>query len=61
MTSKDGYTWTNDEGLKAGIPCIGMIEPQTNVGNDSSHTYDVIIVGAGYCGLTAARDSSLAG
>ncbi|RMJ24586.1 Monoamine oxidase N [Aspergillus sp. HF37] len=61
MASVDGYSWTPNEGLKAGIPCIGTVEPQTNIDNGSSHAYDVIVVGAGYCGLTASRDSSVAG
>jgi hypothetical protein len=60
MTSKDGYCWTETQGLKAGIPSIGVIQPPTNV-KDPSKTYDVIVVGAGYTGLTAIRDMTLAG
>lgn len=60
MTSKDGYSWTEAQGLKAGIPTIGLIQPPTNV-KDQQATYDVVIVGAGYTGLTAARDATLAG
>lgn len=61
MASRDGYTWTQDQGLKAGVPCIGAIQPPTNVNSTTPQTFDVVVVGAGYCGLTAARDASLAG
>lgn len=60
MTSKDGYSWTKAQGLRAGVPSIGVIEPPSNV-KSADTVYDVIVVGAGYCGLTAARDASLAG
>ncbi|KAF5020907.1 hypothetical protein F66182_7059 [Fusarium sp. NRRL 66182] len=60
MSSKDGFSWTKTQGLKSGVPCIGAISPPTNLSNNDTN-YDVIVVGAGYCGLTAARDASLAG
>jgi heterodisulfide reductase subunit A-like polyferredoxin len=60
MSSKDGYSWTEAQGLKPGVPCIGAISPPTNL-KGSNTKYDVIVVGAGYCGLTAARDAALAG
>lgn len=60
MTSKDGYSWTKAQGLRPGVPSIGVIEPPSNV-KSADTVYDVIVVGAGYCGLTAARDASLAG
>jgi heterodisulfide reductase subunit A-like polyferredoxin len=60
MASKDGYSWTKADGLCAGIPCIGAIQPPSNV-KDVKAEYDVIVVGAGYSGLTAARDASVAG
>ncbi|KAH6684974.1 monoamine oxidase N [Plectosphaerella plurivora] len=62
MASRDGFSWTEQDGLKAGVPCIGAIQPPSNLpktGGDT--TYDVIVVGAGYCGLTAARDAAVAG
>lgn len=61
MTSRDGYVWTKSEGIRAGVPTIGKIEPSTNLKSDSSRIFDVIVVGAGYSGLTAARDATLAG
>ena len=60
MSSKDGYSWTESQGLKAGVPTIGAISPPSNL-KDTETKYDVIVVGAGYCGLTAARDASIAG
>jgi phytoene dehydrogenase-like protein len=60
MTSRDGYSWTPKEGLRAGVPSIGVIEPPSNV-KSTEVLYDVVVVGAGYCGLTAARNSALEG
>ena len=60
MTSRDGYTWTPTSGLTAGVPTIGAIKPPSNV-SSSEVIYDVIVVGAGYCGLTAARNASAEG
>ncbi|RFU34432.1 hypothetical protein B7463_g1955, partial [Scytalidium lignicola] len=60
MTSRDGYSWTESKGLKAGVPSIGVIQPPSNL-KSSSTVFDVVIVGAGYCGLTAARDATLSG
>lgn len=60
MASKDGFSWTKADGLCAGIPCIGAIQPPSNV-KDAETQFDVVVVGAGYSGLTAARDASVAG
>jgi len=60
MYSRDGYTWTPTSGLKAGVPSIGVITPSTNISN-TDNLYDVIVVGAGYCGLTAARNATVEG
>ncbi|KAH0343399.1 monoamine oxidase N, partial [Aureobasidium melanogenum] len=60
MTSRDGYQWTESSGLVKGVPSIGVIQPPTNI-RDEQAIYDVIVVGAGYCGLTAARDAALSG
>ncbi|KAH8725195.1 hypothetical protein GQ44DRAFT_681492 [Phaeosphaeriaceae sp. PMI808] len=60
MTSRDGYSWTPQDGLKAGVPTLGLITPPSNL--DSTEVlYDVIVIGAGYCGLTAARNAALEG
>lgn len=60
MTSRDGFCWTKEEGLKAGVPSIGVISPPTNI-SSSEVLYDVVVIGAGYCGLTAARNAALEG
>ncbi|KAI8940970.1 hypothetical protein NX059_002220 [Plenodomus lindquistii] len=60
MTSRDGYCWTPEEGMKAGLPTIGLISPSSNISSQDV-LYDVVIIGAGYCGLTAARNASLEG
>ncbi|KAK6207119.1 hypothetical protein LQW54_007436 [Pestalotiopsis sp. IQ-011] len=59
MTSRDGFSWTPKDSLKPGVPSLGVIQPSTNI--TSGEKYDLIVVGAGYCGLTAARDATLAG
>lgn len=60
MTSRDGFQWTPEEGLAQGVPSIGVISPPTNV-TSASKSWDVIVVGAGYSGLTATRDLCIAG
>lgn len=60
MTSRDGYQWTEETGLVKGVPSIGVIQPPSNI-KDPQEIYDVIVVGAGYCGLTASRDAALSG
>lgn len=60
MTSRDGFQWTPEEGLKQGVPSIGVISPPTNVAS-ASQPWDVIVVGGGYSGLTATRDLCVAG
>ena len=60
MTSRDGFHWTPKEGLAQGVPSIGVISPPTNLASHSK-PWDVIVVGAGYSGLTATRDLCLAG
>ncbi|RYN20830.1 Monoamine oxidase N [Alternaria arborescens] len=61
MDSRDGYTWTPTDGLKAGVPSLGVITPSTNLSESEEEFYDVIVVGAGYCGLTAARNAAVEG
>ncbi|KAF2026652.1 FAD/NAD(P)-binding domain-containing protein [Setomelanomma holmii] len=55
MTSRDGFCWTPSDGLKPGV-----ISPSSNI-SSSQVEYDVVVIGAGYCGLTAARNASLEG
>lgn len=60
MTSRDGFQWTPETGLVQGVPSIGVISPPTNITSEPGQ-FDVIVVGAGYSGLTASRDACLAG
>lgn len=58
--TRDGHQWTPESGLESGIPCIGAVTPSTKI-PDPSALFDVIVIGAGYAGLTATRDLTLAG
>lgn len=58
--SRDGYQWTANDGLQQGIPSIGVIQPSSNLGV-GEELFDVLIIGAGYSGLTAARDMATLG
>jgi len=60
MTSRDGYQWTEHDGLVQGVPSIGVIQPPSNIKEENA-IYDVIIIGAGYSALTAARDTTTSG
>lgn len=62
MTTRDGFYLQNDNDLlQKGLRCAGAINPPTNVGGKRLRVYDVIVVGAGYSGLTACRDLCIAG
>ncbi|KAJ5594004.1 uncharacterized protein N7459_000212 [Penicillium hispanicum] len=55
--TSDAYSWTQEDGLKiGGFKCEGVISPPTNTSAPQGHVYDVIVIGAGYAGLSAARD-----
>lgn len=62
-TSRDGFHWTKkSQTLQQGIPSIGVIQPPSNLSaSDAEKQFDVIVIGAGYTGLTATRDSAVAG
>ena len=60
MTTRDGYYYDNETStLHTGLKCKGAIEPLTNIG--SKNDFDVIVIGAGYAGLTATRDLCISG
>ncbi|KAF9885315.1 hypothetical protein FE257_013032 [Aspergillus nanangensis] len=55
-TTTDGYSWTPAQGTqKGGFKCGGVISPPEKR-SSTSKVYDVVVVGAGYAGLAAARD-----
>lgn len=61
--STDGFSYTVATGqLQAGLLTKGAIVPKTSFGSAlPAKQFDVIVIGAGYCGLTAARDAAVAG
>ncbi|XXH00008.1 hypothetical protein Hte_006349 [Hypoxylon texense] len=62
MYTTDGATWTQSAGLRKGLPTIGVVEPaKLNADAGDDHIYDAIVIGAGYAGLTAARDLTTQG
>ncbi|KAF1851637.1 flavin-containing amine oxidase [Cucurbitaria berberidis CBS 394.84] len=61
MATTDGQSWTPTEGLKRGLPCLGAISPPKFQVPGVHETLDVIVIGAGYAGLVAARDLTTQG
>lgn len=64
MTAKtaESFSWTREGGLKSGgFHCKGTIIPSVHIQSAKNTTYDVLVVGAGYAGLAAARDLTNAG
>jgi NADPH-dependent 2,4-dienoyl-CoA reductase/sulfur reductase-like enzyme len=56
MTTKDGYTWRPSTGVQAGLETDAVVSPQERITGGRNMVYDVIVIGAGYAGLAAARD-----
>ena len=60
--TSDGYVWTPQDGVvKGGLVCRGVISPPVSLRAVAGHIYDVIVVGAGYAGLAAAREVAARG
>ncbi|KAH8586177.1 hypothetical protein B0O99DRAFT_656961 [Bisporella sp. PMI_857] len=60
MSSREGFRYTSS-GLTTGLPCKGVISPSISLRLPQTATYDVIVLGAGYAGLIAARDLATSG
>ncbi|KAF7540461.1 hypothetical protein G7054_g1361 [Neopestalotiopsis clavispora] len=59
-TTNDGYEFTREGGLRKGLATVAAIQPQES-NADASIEYDVIVIGAGYTGLSAIRDLTKGG
>ncbi|KAJ9629242.1 hypothetical protein H2204_008882 [Knufia peltigerae] len=61
--SHDGQKWTAKDGLTRGLPTYGVIKPESHIRQQSNNDkiWEVIVIGAGYTGLIAARDLVKAG
>lgn len=60
--SEEGYTYTKRDGLVSGLRTYGVIQPKRRIRPvDDGTTWEAIVIGAGYAGLTAARDLVKAG
>lgn len=59
--TKDGFTWTASAGRSTGLPSISVVSPPVHLAAPKSLVYDVIVIGSGYAGLTAARDLAVQG
>ena len=59
--TSNGHVYEVGQGVTNGLPCDGLVTPATSMAQMQSKTFDVIIIGAGYAGLTAARDLTVAG
>ncbi|KAJ4195471.1 hypothetical protein NW767_009793 [Fusarium falciforme] len=57
----EGHEYKVGSGISNGLPCNGAITPASNSAQVTSKTFDTIIIGAGFAGLTAARDLTLSG
>ncbi|CVL02554.1 probable monoamine oxidase N [Fusarium mangiferae] len=55
--TRDGHIWEPSTGFQKGLESDAVISPQRSV-SSANKVYDVIVIGAGYAGLAAARDLS---
>ncbi|KAG9506524.1 hypothetical protein J7337_000056 [Fusarium musae] len=55
--TKDGHIWEPHTGFQKGLDSDAVISPQRSI-SSINKIFDVIVIGAGYAGLAAARDLS---
>ncbi|KAI9150863.1 putative monoamine oxidase N [Paramyrothecium foliicola] len=53
--TSDGYTWEEATGIYSGLETDAVVVPQRSI-LSANKTYDVVVIGAGYAGLCAARN-----
>lgn len=58
--TREGWHWTPSTDLQSGLPSRAVIEPAQKI-HDAQKIFDVAVIGAGYTGLTAARDLTTSG
>lgn len=64
LPSREGYQWTQKDGLRSGLATMGVVKPASNIDVSAvtqDALFDAVVIGAGYAGLTAARDLTFAG
>ncbi|KAM5359507.1 uncharacterized protein FOBCDRAFT_277596 [Fusarium oxysporum Fo47] len=57
----NGHEYDVSGNVSNGLPCNGVITPASSFAQAASERFDVIVIGAGFAGLTAARDLTLSG
>ncbi|ORY91639.1 hypothetical protein BCR35DRAFT_323378 [Leucosporidium creatinivorum] len=60
--TKEGFQYIKATGqLTQGFECEGAVSPASSFRSVASSHFDLIVIGAGYAGLVAARDATLSG
>lgn len=55
--TSDGYLWTPAKGIQRGaLETDAVVSPQRSISGPKDKVYDAVVIGAGYAGLSAARD-----
>ena len=61
MATREGYCYQTNSKLRQGLQCTATVSPRKNIPAIVTDIFDVVVLGAGYAGLTACRDLSVAG
>ncbi|KAL4999427.1 FAD/NAD(P)-binding domain-containing protein [Aspergillus recurvatus] len=61
MATREGYLCKSDGTFQHGLQCTATILPRANIRASNSDVFDVVVLGAGYAGLTACGDLTVAG